>query len=109
MTMDADGTMVDADTGDLTEASAAVLGVESGPITISYRDTDGKKQTLRIEIDTQPPAINVAAPAHGSSSGDQSPISREQSKTPILALSTSRSGSLLTTRLMVKARTRTSC
>ena len=73
VTMDADGTMVDADTGDLTEASAAVLGVESGPITISYRDTDGKKQTLRIEIDTQPPAINVAAPAHGSSSSDQSP------------------------------------
>ncbi len=72
-TMNADGTKIATDTMNLTAASAAVLGVESGPITINYRDTDGKRQVLRIEIDAQPPTINVSAPAHGSSSGDQSP------------------------------------
>ena len=55
------------------EAGAAVLGVESGPITVEYTDSDGKKQTLRIEIDHRPPTISVDSPANGSSSGDQSP------------------------------------
>ena len=51
----------------------AVLGVESGPVTVEYRDSDGKKQTLRIEIDNRPPTISVDSPANGASSGDQSP------------------------------------
>ncbi len=55
------------------KAGAAMLGVESGPVTIEYRDSDGKKQTLRIEIDNQPPAITIATPADGDSSGDQTP------------------------------------
>lgn len=63
---------VDSD-DNLTSASAAVLGVESGPVTVEYRDSDGKKQTLRIEIDNTPPAVTVANPANGGSSGDQSP------------------------------------
>ncbi|MXX92378.1 MAG: hypothetical protein F4Y63_02845 [Chloroflexi bacterium] len=64
----------DTDTkGNLTTDSAAVLGVQSGPITIEYRDSDGKPQMLRIEIDAHPPTINVSSPAHGSSSDDQSP------------------------------------
>ncbi len=71
-TMGPDGMMIDAD-GNLTDASAAVLGVQSGPVTIEYRDTEGKRQMLRIEIDIQAPTIDIAAPAHGSSSGDQSP------------------------------------
>lgn len=52
---------------------AAVLAVDQGPVIIEYRDSDGKKQTLRIEIDNVAPTINVAAPANGSSSDDQSP------------------------------------
>lgn len=52
---------------------AAVLAVESGPVTIEYQDTDGRKRTLRIEIDNQVPTINVTSPSHGSASGDQTP------------------------------------
>ena len=56
-----------------SEEDVPVLGVESGPVTIEYRDSDGRMQRLRIEIDKQPPAIEITAPAHGSASGDQSP------------------------------------
>ncbi len=52
---------------------AAVLAVESGPVTIEYQDTGGRKRTLRIEIDNQVPTINVTSPSHGSASGDQTP------------------------------------
>jgi hypothetical protein len=52
---------------------AAVLAVESGPVTIEYRDSDGSRQTLRIEIDNVAPTISVTSPADGSSSGDQTP------------------------------------
>lgn len=56
-----------------SDADVAVLGVNSAPVTITYRDTAGGKQTLRIEIDRQPPTINITSPADGASSGDQSP------------------------------------
>ena len=56
-----------------SDADAAVLAVESGPVTIEYRDSEGNNQTLRIEIDNLPPAISVTSPANGSSSGDQTP------------------------------------
>ncbi len=51
----------------------AVLGVQSGPVTIEYRDSSGSTQRLRIEIDNAPPAVTITSPAHGASSGDQSP------------------------------------
>ena len=51
----------------------AVLGVESGPVTIEYMDTDGRTRTLRIEIDNQPPAVQVTNPVHKSASDDHSP------------------------------------
>ena len=54
-------------------AGAAVLAVDQGPVIIEYRDSDDKKQTLRIEIDNVAPTITVTSPAHGSSSDDQSP------------------------------------
>ncbi len=56
-----------------TDADVAVLGVESGPVTIEYVDTDGKTQRLRIDIDRQPPAIEITAPVHGSSGDDRTP------------------------------------
>ena len=55
------------------ETTAAVLGVESGPLTIEYKDTDGRTRTLRIEIDRQPPAISITSPVHGTSSDDHTP------------------------------------
>ena len=55
------------------KANPPRLGVESGPVTIEYRDSDGSRQTLRIEIDNRPPTIAVENPANGTSSDDQSP------------------------------------
>ncbi len=63
---------VDGD-GNVTDNGAAVLAVQSGPVTIEYRDSDGSKRTLDIEIDIAAPRISVTSPAHGASSGDQSP------------------------------------
>ena len=58
--------------GDVDDVMA-VLGVESGPVTIEYRDSGGKTRTLRIEIDRQAPMINIASPASGSASDDYTP------------------------------------
>ena len=58
---------------DSTIDGAAVLAVGVGPVTIEYRDSDGNKRELDIEIDVAAPRINVTSPANGGSSGDQSP------------------------------------
>ena len=52
---------------------AAVLGVESGPVTIEYQDTDGHLQTETITIDTVPPTIQIDTPSHKSEDQDTSP------------------------------------
>ena len=57
----------------LSDEDAAVIGVESGPVTIEYRDTDGHIQTETIAIDTVPPVIQIDAPAHKSEDQDTSP------------------------------------
>ena len=51
----------------------AVIGVESGPVVIAYKDTDGSNKLLEIEIDTVPPAIVIDSPAHKSQGQDTSP------------------------------------
>ena len=61
------------DAASSAKADAAVLAAGTGAVTVSYRDSDGKEQKLRIEIDRTPPSITVDSPAHESSSGDQSP------------------------------------
>ena len=55
------------------QAEPTVLGVESGPVTIEYRDSSGNNRTLRIEIDNHPPVVNITSPANNSWSDDQSP------------------------------------
>ncbi len=55
------------------DSGAAIVAVESGPVTIEYRDSGGTMRRLRIEIDHQAPTINVTSPSHGSASGDQTP------------------------------------
>ena len=55
------------------EGGAAVIGVESGPVVIAYKDTDGSTKLLDIEIDTVPPAITIDTPAHKSEGQDTSP------------------------------------
>ena len=53
--------------------NAAVIGVESGPVTLKYRDTDDDDQSLTINVDTAAPSITVDAPAHMTSTRDASP------------------------------------
>ncbi len=52
---------------------AAVLGVESGPVEIVYKDTDGATKKLPIQIDTVPPMVQIDTPAHNSEGQDTSP------------------------------------
>ncbi len=55
------------------ESDAAVIGIASGPVTIEYRDSGGRRQSLRIAIDYEPPRIMIDTPRHLSSSDDHSP------------------------------------
>ncbi len=52
---------------------AAVLGVESGPISITYKNSKGDTKSLTIQIDKDAPAIQVDSPAHEAASKDDSP------------------------------------
>ncbi len=61
------------DASDADRMGAAVLGVESGPVTIRYVDTDKATRTLNISIDTVPPAVLIDSPAHRSEGQDTSP------------------------------------
>ncbi len=56
-----------------TVVSAAVIGVNDGPVTIKYRDTDDDNQSLAIKIDTSPPLITIEGPVHELSTRDASP------------------------------------
>ena len=55
------------------ESDAAVIGVASGPVYIEYRDSGGRRQSLRIAIDYEPPRIEIQEPRHDSASDDHSP------------------------------------
>ncbi len=63
-------------TGDATSDAidgAAVVGVQSGPVRITYKDSNGNTQSLRVQIDIQPPTITIDTPSSKSSSTDRSP------------------------------------
>jgi len=59
-------------TNDPIAADAAVVGV-SGTLKITYKDSKGNTNELRVEIDDSPPDIRVTAPEDGSSDDDRSP------------------------------------
>ena len=62
------------DASDTDRDGAAVIGVQSGPVVIVYRDTDGgAPKTLTIAIDTAPPLVQIDTPAHKSQGQDTSP------------------------------------
>ena len=50
-----------------------IIGVGDGPVTITYKDTDGNNKTYDIQIDIQPPTISVDSPAHDGRSDDEKP------------------------------------
>ena len=60
------------DAGKLASAKA-VLGVGNGPVTIMYKDSDGNDQSLNVEIDIEPPTIQIDSPAHNERSDDEKP------------------------------------
>ncbi|MYF78501.1 MAG: hypothetical protein F4180_00960 [Chloroflexi bacterium] len=64
MVGDASGAMV---------ADGAYLGVGNGPVVISYRDSDGQSRSFTIQIDIDPPVINIDSPVHNSRSDDEKP------------------------------------
>ena len=56
-----------------SDMEAAILGVESGPVVVAYKDTDGATQLLEIAIDTVPPAVQIDQPVHEVQIQDLSP------------------------------------
>ena len=58
---------------DHTNPSTAVLGVGTGPVSITYKDTDGKNRRYDIEIDIDPPTIQIDSPTHDGRSDDEKP------------------------------------
>ena len=51
----------------------AVLGIESGPLTITYKNSNGDNTTISITIDKEAPTIQVDAPVNKTASKDDSP------------------------------------
>ncbi len=51
----------------------AVLGVQTGPVVVTYKNSKGDTKTLNIMIDAEPPAIQIDAPLNKTSSKDDSP------------------------------------
>ncbi len=58
---------------DSPKTTEAVIGVGNGPVTITYKDTNGNNRPYRIEIDITPPTISIDAPAHKARSDDEKP------------------------------------
>lgn len=56
-----------------TVAGAAVLGVINGPVVIRYKDSGGQSRSHTIQIDIDPPVINIDSPSHNSRSDDEKP------------------------------------
>lgn len=61
----------DQDANAIIEADAAVIGVDNGPVRITYKDTDGVTRTFSIMIDIGPPIIDVTSPTHNGRSDDE--------------------------------------
>ena len=53
--------------------AAAVLGVESAPVTIRYKDSDGVERTFSVSIDTSTPSVQIDQPAHKAPIQDTTP------------------------------------
>ena len=53
--------------------AAAVLGVESAPVTIRYKDSDGVVRTFSVSIDTSTPSVQIDQPAHKAPIQDTTP------------------------------------
>ncbi len=52
---------------------AAVLGIVSAPVSITYKNSNGDNRSITIQIDKDAPAIQIDSPAHNAASKDDSP------------------------------------
>ena len=57
---------------ELSDAKA-VLGVGNGPVTVMYKDSDGNNRSFNVELDIEPPTIQVDSPGHNDRSDDEKP------------------------------------
>lgn len=60
-------------TADELAAAQAVLGVGNGPVTIRYKDSDDKNKVFDIQLDIEPPTIQIDSPVHKDRSDDEKP------------------------------------
>ena len=59
-------------TANPTVAVARVQGA-GGPVTITYKDSGGTTRTFSIEVDVDPPTIDIDSPLDGARSDDEKP------------------------------------
>ena len=75
--MKTSGTLVGVLEGGIDDAelaaAQAVLGVGNGPVTISYKDSDDKNKSFEIQLDIEPPSIQIDSPMHNDRSDDEKP------------------------------------
>ncbi len=51
----------------------AVIGTESGPVTITYKNSNGDNRSISITVDKDAPSIQVDSPVDDTASTDDSP------------------------------------
>ena len=61
------------ESADQINPTVAVIGVGDGPVTINYKDTSGTNRTYEVQIDIEPPTIQIDSPAHNGRSDDEKP------------------------------------
>ena len=55
------------------DGTAVIIGVESGPVTITYKNSKGDTRSLSITIDKDAPSIQIDSPIDETASTDDSP------------------------------------
>lgn len=71
--VDADGdpAPVDRRDGEVLPETGAIIGVDNGPVRITYKDTDGVTRNFMIAVDIEPPAIVLTTPLNNARSDDE--------------------------------------
>ena len=74
--VDAQGAGVEADRkdGEVLPETGAVIGVDRGPVQISYKDTNGTTHKFTVTVDIEPPTIDVSSPDKENNRSDDHEI-----------------------------------
>ena len=57
--------------GEVHHGTGAVIGVDRGPVQISYKDTNGTTHKFTVTVDIEPPTIDVSSPENNDRSDDE--------------------------------------